>query len=116
MPAYPSVVCPACGRRVGRLPDGTPETHSRPDVYDTACNGDAERDGKGEVMDDRELPSWLLRQDAPSARCGRCKRYTWDESLFGQEDQMTQPDGHPCGGIFVAVSPVSDPTRPQEET
>ena len=73
-----TVICPACGRRVGRLPDGTPETHSRPDIYDTACNGDV--DG-------------LVSLGALLTDVG-----------------LTQAE------IDRAVPPVSDPTRPQEET
>lgn len=37
------------------------------------------------------------------ARCNRCQRSTVAASEVGAEDRMTQPDGGPCGGTFVAV-------------
>lgn len=52
-------------------------------------------------MDEISLDSLLLGQ--PVAKCGRCQRSTWTASEVGQEDRMTQPDGYPCGGRFVAV-------------
>jgi hypothetical protein len=51
-------------------------------------------------MDDFEDFFDLALTDAPFASCGRCHRKTWDETEFGQEDRMTQPDGFPCGGRF----------------
>lgn len=50
-----------------------------------------------------------LRDDAPTARCGRCGRETVDAELFGQEDRMPQPDSYPCGGRFTAP-----PTAPRD--
>lgn len=44
-----------------------------------------------------------LRPDAPPlAECNRCHRETWAPDMDGTEDRMTQPDGNPCGGRFVA--------------
>ena len=43
-----------------------------------------------------------LRSNAPRQQCRRCGRWTAAESEFDTHDQMTQPDGDPCGGLFVA--------------
>jgi len=37
------------------------------------------------------------------AECGRCGRSTWDAAAIGRLDEMTQPNGKPCGGVFLAV-------------
>lgn len=39
--------------------------------------------------------------DPPLARCNRCGRSTWSLEQVSTEDRMTQPDGNPCGGLFV---------------
>lgn len=50
-----------------------------------------------------DLP-YHLRDDAPPlARCRRCGRQTWDAAAAGTEDRMPQPDGDPCGGLFVGA-------------
>jgi hypothetical protein len=51
-----------------------------------------------------------LRDDAPTQRCGRCLRCTWDEAQFGQECRMPQPDGFPCGGTFGGLPEDPKPT------
>lgn len=57
-------------------------------------------------MSESESRAWL---DAPAvAKCDRCGRSTWDAGSVGTEDRMTQPDGNPCGGRFVAASPVPE--------
>jgi hypothetical protein len=35
------------------------------------------------------------------AQCNRCGRKTWAQDQVNEEDRMTQPDGNPCGGLFV---------------
>lgn len=43
---------------------------------------------------------WL---NAPAvAICNRCHRQTWEPDAVDTEDRMTQPDGNPCGGRFIA--------------
>ena len=42
--------------------------------------------------------------DDPVATCDRCGRETWEPESVGTTDDMTQPDGHPCGGTFRAVT------------
>lgn len=37
----------------------------------------------------------------PVASCNRCGRLSWSGTDLGTEDRMTQPDGNPCGGMFV---------------
>ncbi len=37
----------------------------------------------------------------PLGECNRCHRQSWTESELGTEDQVTQPDGNPCGGRIV---------------
>lgn len=32
--------------------------------------------------------------------CGRCGRLTWRKVELGTVDNMPQPDGGPCGGVF----------------
>ena len=49
-----------------------------------------------------DLRRWM--EAPPMAKCNRCGRKTWDEDELHREDRMTQPDGNPCGGRFVAVS------------
>jgi len=51
-------------------------------------------------LDPEDWPAHL-RDDAPFAVCGRCGRKTVDETQFGQEDRMPQPDGYLCGGRFL---------------
>ena len=43
-----------------------------------------------------------LLDDEPVATCDRCGRATWDVDAIGAADGMTQPDGHPCGGVFIS--------------
>lgn len=50
--------------------------------------------------DDQSAWPAHLRDDAPTAVCGRCHRETVAVGNFGQEDRMIQPDGCPCGGRF----------------
>lgn len=58
-----------------------------------------------------ELADWMADHprgyaaavaQAPVATCNRCGRGTWDRAEIGTEDQMTQPDGKPCGGRMEA--------------
>lgn len=37
------------------------------------------------------------------AECGQCGRSSWDTGAIGRLDEMTQPNGQPCGGTFRAV-------------
>ena len=41
-----------------------------------------------------------LADDAPYQQCDKCHRKSWAEESFGSTCQMTQPSGHPCGGVF----------------
>lgn len=51
------------------------------------------------VVDQSTWPAHL-RDDAPRQPCGRCGRFTWSTSQFGQKCRMTQPDGQRCDGRF----------------
>lgn len=48
-----------------------------------------------------DLPYHLRSDATPLAQCSRCGRNTWDANIIGTEDQMPQPDGEPCGGLFT---------------
>lgn len=47
------------------------------------------------------LPYHLNLDAPPLAVCNRCGRQSWSEESAGTEDRMIQPDGNPCGGLFV---------------
>jgi hypothetical protein len=75
---------------------GCPKAHPQ---YPVGCDGCTCGGDTWHELTQDEMPSHL-RDDAPTQQCGRCRRFTWSPSEFGQECRMTQPDGFPCGGRF----------------
>lgn len=87
-------------------PDEFLSIYDHPDEDEPPYEGDApsapQRDGGYVELTGDNLP-YHLRPDAkPLAHCTRCKRETFDALDIGTLDTMTQPDGDPCSGTFVA--------------
>lgn len=49
-----------------------------------------------------DIPYHLRFNAPPLATCIRCHRETFDADEVGQIDTMIQPNGEPCGGMFIS--------------